>query len=339
MDPMKKLAVLMPTYNAAPFIQESIDSILGQTYTDFDLYIYDDCSTDTTQDIVGQYKDPRVYYVKNKENLGIAKSLNKGLEALLPNYDFIARMDADDWAYPTRFEQQLAYLQQHEDVVLCGTQGYWLKDITLNPEQGWQYPVSPHYIKFYLLFAASFGHSSVIIQSRFFIKHHLRYNESIKTCEDWDLWIRAVTLGKVANVSAFLMKYRVLDSSNHRNLDKKQLHLKERSNIISNHWAYFGITLTPEQIFDFYYGERPLTKTAFLKQSQILIQAYNHIYQLAYGGLTKSERAGFSYMLARRVLDYWKRSQVSRTDLSIWWHLVKAVTFRNPFKLIKSMIR
>ncbi|MBU3822737.1 glycosyltransferase family 2 protein [Flavobacteriaceae bacterium XHP0103] len=336
---MKTLAILMPTYNAAPYLVESISSILNQTFSDFDFYIYDDCSTDNTAALISGYKDPRLHYIKNDKNLGIAQTLNKGLDALLPNYRYIARMDADDWAYPMRLEKQMSYLQQHKAVAMCGTQGYWVKDMALNPESGWTYPTRHEYISYYLLFTATFGHSSLIISSAFFNKNKLRYDETIKTCEDWDLWIRVVKLGKAVNLPDFLMKYRILNESNHRALETKNQHLKERSKLISGYWLHFGAVLTPKQIFDFYYGEKPLTKAGFIKQSHLLIQAFNHIYQLAHNDLSQNELDAFSYMLARRLLSYWRRSKVSRKDFSIWWYLVKEVTFRHPFKLVKSMLR
>ena len=80
---MKKLAVLLPAYNAALYIKASIDSILNQTFHDFDLYIYDDCSTDNTAEIISSYNNSRIFYSKNVANLGIAKTLNKGLDELL----------------------------------------------------------------------------------------------------------------------------------------------------------------------------------------------------------------------------------------------------------------
>ena len=336
---MKTLAVLLPTYNAAVYIEESIDSILNQTFTDFDLFVYDDCSTDHTESLIKNYKDSRVHYKKNEKNLGIAKTLNKGLNDLLRNYDYVARMDADDWAYPERFKKQLDYLNDHQDVVMCGTQGYWVKDITLNPISGWEYPVRYEYLEKYLLFAASFGHSSIVIRSDFFIKNKLQYNAEVKTCEDWDLWIRAMKIGRAINLSDFLMKYRIIKNSNHRSPETKKLHLKERSKIISDYWSYFNIELSPKQIFDFYYNDARVPKPQFISNCIILIHNFNVIYAKAVQNLSLEESKNFSYMLARRILNYWKRAKVSRLNVLVWWHIVREVEFMNTFKLIKSIIR
>lgn len=336
---MKKLAVLLPTFNAAPYIKESIDSILNQTFADFDLYIYDDCSSDATAEIILGYKDQRLHYRKNLENCGIAITLNKGLDELLPNYEYLARMDGDDWAYPERFQKQLDYLQQHQEVVLCGTQGYWIKDITHNPNSGWEYPIRHEYLTKYLLFAASFGHSSVLFRSDFFQKYEFRYNETISTCEDWDLWIRIAKMGGVVNLPEFLMKYRILENSNHRSPQKMQQHLEERSKIISNYWKDFNVALSSKQIFDFYYNEKNSTNTEFIITCKVIIGAFNQLYYDTQCNLSVEEKKSFSYMMARKILNYWTRSKVSRTDPVVWWTIVREVTFINKLKLIKSIIR
>jgi glycosyltransferase involved in cell wall biosynthesis len=336
---MKKLAVLLPTYNAALYIEHSMDSILNQTFADFDLFVYDDCSTDHTETLVKGYKDSRVHYKKNEENLGIAKTLNRGLNELLPYYEYVARMDADDWAYPERFKKQLDYLEQHQEVVMCGTQGYWIKDMALNPESGWEYPVRHEYIKYYLLFAATFNHQSVIFKSRFLETHQSRYDESISTCEDWEFWTRIIKKGKLANLPEFLMKCRILPFSNHHSPLHRGKHLQERSKIISEYWTHFNMELSPEQIFDFYYSDAPVSKQQFIYNTKILIHNFNVIHAKACHELTQEECRSFGYMLARRILNYWKRAKVSRLNMFVWWHIVTEVTFMNTFKLIKSIIR
>ena len=303
------------------------------------MYIYDDCSTDNTEQLISKYKDERLFYRKNTKNSGIAVTLNTGLEELLPHYEYIARMDADDWSYPDRFEKQMNYLEQNQDIILCGTQGYWLKDINLNPKSVWEYPLNNDYIKYYLLFAASFGHSSLIFRSDSFQKQNFRYNESITTCEDWDLWIRITKFGQVANLPDYLMKYRILENSNHRSLQKIKKHLEERSKIISDYWADFNIVLSPNEIFEYYYANKNISRKKFSKKIKILIQEFNIIYTSANQNLLLEERKNFSYMLARRILDFWKRSKVSRFNPVIWILILKEVTFINKIKLIKSIIR
>ena len=336
---MKKLAVLLPTYNTELYLNESIDSILNQTFLDFDLYVYDDCSTDNTEELISKYNDNRLFYRKNAGNLGIAKTLNKGLEELLPNYEYIARMDADDWAYPQRFEKQIYYLENNQDVILCGAQGYWLKDIKQNPSTGWKYPNSNEYIKNYLLFAASFNHQSIIFRSKFLIETSLKYDEKIITCEDWEMWTRIVKIGKVVNLPDFLIKCRILPFSNHHSPLNKKRHLEERSIIISNYWVNFGINLSPEEVFEYYYEDKAISKPDFILKIKILINAFNHLYKNSNHNLLHEERKNFSYMLARRILNYWKRTEVNRLSPVLWFIIIKEVRFMNKIKLIKSIIR
>jgi glycosyltransferase involved in cell wall biosynthesis len=336
---MKKLAVLLPTYNAELYLNESIDSILNQTFSDFDLYVYDDCSTDNTEELISKYNDNRLFYRKNIKNSGISITLNNGLEELLPYYEYIARMDADDWSYPERFQKQMDYLEQNQDVILCGTQGYWIKDINEDPSGGWEYPNSNEYIKNYLLFAATFNHQSIIFQSKSLIDTNLRYDEKITTCEDWEMWTRMVKVGKIVNLPDFLIKCRILPFSNHHSPLNKEKHLQERSKIISDYWADFNIILSPDEIFEYYYANKSISPADFIKKSKILIRAFNLLYENTKQNLFLEERNNFSYMLARRILDFWKRSKVSKFNPMIWMLIVKEVTFMNKIKLIKSIIR
>lgn len=336
---MKKLAVLLPTYNAELYLNESIDSILNQTFSDFDLYVYDDCSTDNTEELISKYTDDRLFYRKNQKNSGIAKTLNKGLEELLPYYKYIARMDADDWSYPERFQKQINYLEHNQEAILCGTQGYWLNNINQNPITGWKYPTSYEYIKCYLLFAATFGHSSVVFRSQSILKHNLRYDETITTCEDWELWIRISKIGKIANLPDFLMKYRILKNSNHRSPEKIKKHLVERSEIISEYWANFIVLLSPNQVYEYYYDEKGISRDEFAKNIKILIHSFNSLYISTKHNLISEERKNISHMLARRLLDYWKRSKVSRFNPLIWIIILTQLTFMKRIKLLKSMIR
>jgi hypothetical protein len=280
-----------------------------------------------------------MFYSKNAANLGIAKTLNRGLDELLPHYEFIARMDADDWAYPQRFEKQLDFLNKNKEIILCGTQGYWLKDINQNPTAGWEYPINSEYIKYYLLFAATFGHSSVVFRSQTIANYNLRYDETITTCEDWELWVRISKIGKMINLPDYLMKYRILENSNHRSSEKISKHLEERSTIICNYWSYFGIPFFEQEIYEFYFGKIPLSRKEFNLKTQKLIHAFNVIYGKTEHNFSIQDRNNFSYLLARKILNYWKRSKISRYNPLIWIMIVDEVKFMNKIKLVKSIIR
>lgn len=336
---MKKLAVLMPTYNCAQYLQKSIDSILNQTYSDFDFYIYDDCSTDATSQIISNYTDKRIFYFKNAENMGIAKTLNLGLDALLPHYEYIARMDADDWSFPERFEKQLDFMEKNNEIAMSGTQAYWLKDMDEVKLTNWLQPESYNYIKLYLLFSASFGHQTIIFRSKLLKDDNFRYDINIKTCEDWDLWTKIVQKHKIVNISLFLVKNRIVSTSNHRAPEKIKTHLEERSLIISNYWKSFNIDMSPAQVFEYYYDTENNMRQHFYSKLETLIDSFNELF-LKYGNnLEDRERKQFGYMLARRIVDFWKRSGVARYNPSVWGMILIKVKFINIIKLIKSQLK
>ena len=276
--------------------------------------------------------------IKNIENVGIAKTLNLGLEKLLPNYEYIARMDADDFAFPERIKKQIDFLEQNKTVVLNGTQGFWLSKMLENPFIGWEYPIRDNYIKLYLLFGATFGHSSIVLRSAFFRINNLKYDENIKTCEDWDLWIKASMIGHIANLSDFLMKYRIVSTSNHRSLENKKIHLNERSIIISNYWKTFNIDLSPQQVFEYYYDTNESTRANFYSKIKILIDSFNTLFFNHAQNLENQDKKQFSYILARKILNFWKRSGISRSNPIVWLILLQKIKFINKVKLIRSQI-
>ena len=115
---MPKLSVIMPAYNAEKYIGEAIESILNQTFTDFEFIIIDDGSSDHTADIIKGFHDERIRFIQNEKNSGVANTLNKGLE--LSQGEYIARMDADDISLPARFEKQVAFMEANPDVAVVG---------------------------------------------------------------------------------------------------------------------------------------------------------------------------------------------------------------------------
>src|ERR1017187_7276972 len=113
------ITVLMPVYNAAPFLREAIDSILNQTFKNFELLIINDGSTDNCEEIILTYKDPRIRYIKNETNIKLISTLNKGIK--LSKGKYIVRMDADDISFPDRIEKQVNYMETNPAIALCGT--------------------------------------------------------------------------------------------------------------------------------------------------------------------------------------------------------------------------
>ena len=215
-----KISVLLPVYNAAEYIAESIQSILNQTFTDFEIILINDCSTDTTADILGNFTDSRIRIINNTVNLKVVKTLNLGLG--LARGEFIARMDADDISHPRRFEEQVAYLNANPSVDICGT---WVR--TFGTEDIIMRPATEHeHIKVRLFFVNPIFHPAVMFRREKFEINNLLYSEAYSNAEDYGLWVTAVDSLKFANIPKVLLKYRihkanvsVLKESNRQVLD------------------------------------------------------------------------------------------------------------------------
>lgn len=197
------ISVILPIYNAELFLAESIDSILNQTYQNFELILLNDGSTDNSEKICLSYADSRIRYYKHA-NMGLAATLNKGIE--LSNGKYIARQDNDDISMPNRLEKQLNYLKQHPQVVLLGTRALIFSDKYPNYGQH-NHPTSSAILKFDLLFDNPFVHSSVMF-SKELVQSIGGYSLNRDYYEDHHLWSALAFKGKVANLAEHLVKYR-----------------------------------------------------------------------------------------------------------------------------------
>lgn len=216
------VSVIMPAYNAEKFIGEAIESILNQTFKDFEFIILDDCSTDKTWEIIQEYskKDERIIPVKNEKNLKISATLNRGIEMARGKY--IARMDADDWSYPLRFEKQIQYLEDNPDIILLGSfiEIADSKMIKLNTRN---YPLSDKYIRSTLMKYSTFAHASTVYKRKQAVECGF-YNIYLYDSEDYDFYFRMGMLGKLANIPEILYRVRTHKlSSSQKNIRRQSL--------------------------------------------------------------------------------------------------------------------
>jgi glycosyltransferase involved in cell wall biosynthesis len=217
---MKMVSVIMPAYNAEKYIAEAVDSILEQTYGDFEFIILNDCSRDRTEEIVLSYNDPRIVYLKNEENLGVAATLNKGLA--VAKGDYIVRMDADDISLPERFEKQAAYLDAHKDVAVLGTNVESFGEAGTICT-GWS-ATDPEQMKVDLLFACGLAHPSVMMRADM-IRELGGYDESFNGLEDYELWCRVLENHKITTLPDILLRYRIHGSQVTQNPSARYLEL------------------------------------------------------------------------------------------------------------------
>lgn len=203
---MSKVTVLMAVYNGERYLREAIESILGQTFQDFEFLIMNDGSTDSTREVILSYDDPRIRLVDNAHNLGLTRSLNRGLE--LAEGEFIARQDADDISEPERLARQVSFLETHPEVALVGT---WYKKIDTQgtPIGDRELPCDCTQIRWCLLFFCPFVHSSVILRKSAVLERIGFYNEDITYAQDYEFWSRIARCLPVANLGEHLMKFRI----------------------------------------------------------------------------------------------------------------------------------
>jgi glycosyltransferase involved in cell wall biosynthesis len=199
-----KITVLMSVYNGSTFLRDAIESVLNQTFNDFELLIIDDGSTDNPLSIIDSFNDSRIRVISNSRNIGLTKSLNIGLTKARGVY--IARMDADDASLLNRLEVQYRYFKDNPNVTLLGGGCYYIdsQNIVLREKLR---KTGHEDIKFYCFFNNPFIHSSVM-----FKKDCLNtiggYNEFYKYAQDYDLWSRWVDYYKVANLKQIVVKWR-----------------------------------------------------------------------------------------------------------------------------------
>ncbi|MBO7629131.1 MAG: glycosyltransferase family 2 protein [Bacteroidales bacterium] len=197
---MSRLTVLMPTYNVAPWVEEAIDSVLRQTYRDFELLVVDDGSTDATLDHVRSIQDNRIRIAAFPDNVGLAENLNRGLDLI--NTELVARMDGDDIAEPDWLETGVHVLDTMPDVGICsfGFQFFGTKTSLV------RFPEHNEDSKAQMLFGCTV--IVPVFRKSVFTDNHLRYLTETFPAEDYSLWARAYRVAKVYNVQRTLFHYR-----------------------------------------------------------------------------------------------------------------------------------
>ncbi len=194
----------MPVYKTAPFLSEAIDSILSQSFTDYELIVLDDCSPDNAEAILDGYDDPRIIRYLGTKNQGLANVLNIGIGMAKGKY--IARMDSDDRSLPGRLQVQIDYLESHPnvDLVSVGMKLFGAKEGVWIREQ------DPEKVRITALFHSPVLHASSIWRKGRFEENGLRFNQEMVPAEDYDLWSRALVKGlTLVNLPQVLYQYRI----------------------------------------------------------------------------------------------------------------------------------
>ena len=241
------VTVLMPVYNAGEFIKEAIDSILDQTYEEFEFLIINDGSTDSSINIIESYKDKRIKLINNTENVGFTKSLNKGIEIAQGKY--IVRMDADDIAETNRIEVQVEFMEDNEDVAVAGSNVViFLSDKPLIKKLT-DFPTRYSEIKCKLLFESPIMHQTVIMRKDVLLENNYRYKGEYKNIEDYELWMEMAEDHKIVNISKKLLRYRVISNSiTNRSLKRMSDKIKGMKKVYILGLDYLGVEYSEDEL-------------------------------------------------------------------------------------------
>lgn len=203
---MISISVVMPAYNTPVVIlREAVESILSQTFRDFEFIIIDDGSTNDSVDYLNRLEDKRIRLIRNPENIGITKSLNIGFRAAQGKY--IARMDSDDISLPTRFEKQYAFMERHPDVIICGTfverfgNVSYIKKPVINDME--LYRINT------LFFNPGPIHPTAFFNRALLERYQITYDETLIYAQDYGLWAEIAKHGKICSLPEVLLKQRV----------------------------------------------------------------------------------------------------------------------------------
>jgi len=204
-----KISILLPVYNGERYIKETIDSLLSQTFREFELIIINDASTDRTVQIIEQYDDTRILLVNNEINRKLIYTLNRGLTLCKGKY--ISRIDADDIALPDRLQTQYDFMESHPETGICGCSIEIFND--KNYRQRVDFAYSDLDVRAFAFFQSPFNHPSSMIRKSVLAQNNLSYPETYLHAEDYGLWIEMLKYTQGANIPIVLTRYRKHESS------------------------------------------------------------------------------------------------------------------------------
>ncbi|MFM7684234.1 MAG: glycosyltransferase family 2 protein [Bacteroidota bacterium] len=215
------VSVVMPVFNSEKYLHEAIDSILNQSFENFEFLIINDGSTDSSESIIKSFSDKRIKYYAFEENVGYLKCLNFGIQNALGKY--IARMDSDDISLPNRFSYQVDYMENNQEIGVCGTFIQYFGD-----ESGfWRPPIKSEAIKAGLINGSTISHPASMIRASVLFENKIEYSKEYYLAEDYYLWYQLSSLTEFYNIPEVLLRYRINDKQVSTVFESKQTYLKQ----------------------------------------------------------------------------------------------------------------
>ena len=251
---MPVVSFLMSNYKTPPaYLRRALDSMLAQTFTDFEAIVINDGVKDASFDVLREYaaKDSRVRLIENEQNLGLPASLNRGIEACTGRY--IARMDTDDICYPERLALQTAYMDSHPDVMFAGAWADIFEEDENEIKDTWRPVMCPHEEhRVRLLFSGEplLIHPTVIFRADFLKKNKLRYSEDprYRYTEDYEMWTRCADCGAAGILEQVVLKYRCAQSDARITVRHTEEMKICGQNVQKRLFARLGIDCTEEEL-------------------------------------------------------------------------------------------
>lgn len=268
MSTKPRVTVLMSVFNSEQYLEQAIESILNQSYRDFEFLIINDGSTDKSLAIIKKYKDKRIRLV-SRENKGLVASLNEGIE--LARGEFIARQDSDDESVPTRLENEVRFLDTHKNIVLVGS------NYTIMDSDSWQPIVttnvftSPEDLKLAQITCNQYGHGSIMMRTDA-ARACNGYNPDVGYVEDYDLWTRLSQHFDIANIEKPLYLYR----RNSEGITQKNLDLQIQQTFKVRD-AAFQFYLKNKRKYSFFYYKS--SGTDYRRRKATLFRDLAYLYR------------------------------------------------------------
>ena len=327
------MTVFIPVYNREQYVGEAIESILAQTFTDFEILLVDDGSIDHSVDKIRSFSDPRIRLVCNEENLGIPKTRNKGVE--LARGQYMAMLDSDDRAYPQRLEKQVAFLDNHPEYAQVGSwcrmmdaRGHVLNKIK-------RQPALPDDIHAQFLFRCAMSNRSIMARTA--ILQEYRYRNDFPRCQDYELHVRLAKKFKLGNIPECLVYGRI----HPQQITEQTTDLGDakKHEIISGQLNELGVTFSKEDLNPHLTLSR-MRKSHFSPDSNYLEWAREWLILLQQANKKTHRYAepAFSHALSEKWLQAcWAARQ--NIGWAVWKHFFSSSLSKDVISTLRRQIK
>lgn len=285
------VSIVMPAYNAEKYIEQSIESIINQTYQNWELIIIDDGSTDNTFQCTQRYLNDKVHAFKFA-NKGQSAQLNAGIA--LAKGKYIAIAHADDINELNRLELQVNYLDSNPNISICGT---FIKTFnSKNEQKNINYPIESDNCYSALFYGNPLAHPTVMIRKALFIDHNLKYNEHLVAAEDYDLWIRLSKYAKIGNIPEVLVQYRLHEAqtSEIKKIEEEKIVNSSRLKLVKQ----LGENTSKKNVAIIYHFFYKSNRLSAYQQWKGLFQSQRQICRNSYMSSVNAKKFLFSILIS-----------------------------------------